>query len=185
MRRGLMEGGYQCRYPEDTVWARRQGGGALASASAQGDTWTGPRSVLRCLLTRRPGNTVLGRCRQSREGRRCGDYRKNRSVPCRGLDRVGSCGLQSSPSTPGESAGRCRVRRPGLRALLCAPRRPPSSSPALTLGLLAGMTRAGSASCISQVFPCLFLRIPTSALGVVTVCSSSQMRKLSCGGLSG
>ena len=181
----MMEGGYQCRYPEDTVWARRQGGGALASASAQGDTWTGPRSVLRCLLTRRPGNTVLGRCRQSREGRRCGDYRKNRSVPCRGLDRVGSCGLQSSPSTPGESAGRCRVRRPGLRALLCAPRRPPSSSPALTLGLLAGMTRAGSASCISQVFPCLVLRIPTSALGVVTVCSSSQMRKLSYGGLSG
>ena len=41
-RRGLIEGGYQCRYPEDTVWARGrgptgQGGGALGAASVQGD----------------------------------------------------------------------------------------------------------------------------------------------------
>lgn len=143
-RSGLMEGGYQCRHPEDTVWARRRGGGVLEAASVQGDMWTGPRSVLRCLLTRRPGDTALGRGWQSREGRGVGITGRIAVYPARAWARgAPAAALQSSPSTPWESAGHGRAWLPGLRALL-------SSSPALTSGLLIGVTRVGSASYVSQ-----------------------------------
>lgn len=144
VRRGLMEGGYQCRYPEDTVWARRQGVGPWRQPQPRVTRGQVHGLFLRCLLTRRPGNTVLGDAGKAERAEGVGITGRTGVYPAEAWTGGAPVACRAASPPLGESAGRCRARRPWPPALLCAPRRPPSSSPALTLGLLAGMTRAGS-----------------------------------------
>lgn len=98
-----MEGGYQCRYPEDTVWARRQGG-----------AWRQPQPrvtrgqvhglSLRCLLTRRPGNTVLGDAGKAERAEGVGITGRTGVYPAEAWTG-GSCGHLQSSSTPESQQG--------------------------------------------------------------------------------